>query len=81
MKEVNRLKYQFLHLTEAGTKKKIRLRADQFCGIVENNKGTVDIWTDMAEDGSAKVFTVTEDAEQIIEGLTEALRLAEKKEK
>ena len=81
LKEVSKLRYQFLQLTEAGTGKKIRLRADLFGGIIENTRGTVDVWTEFVEDGSSKVFTVSEDADQIIIGLAEAVRLSEEKKK
>lgn len=72
----------FIGLTEAGTEKAISLQASLIGAIVENARGTTDVWTKLHQDGDSKVFIVEEEAKDIREAMREGfLSVTEKGKK
>ena len=69
---MNPLSNFFLHFTEAGTEKKIRVRADLIAAYAENSRGSTDLWTTLTDDGGSKVFAIAEAPEEILASLQEA---------
>lgn len=67
----NPLDLVFLRLTESGTDSEISLQASLIGAIVENTRGSTDVWTKLSEDGDSKVFQVTESREEIQEAMRE----------
>jgi len=76
---MNPLSNFFLHFTEDGTNKKIRVRADLIAAYTENTRGSTDLWTTLSDDGGSKVFTVAEAPEEILASLQAAYSHIEKK--
>ena len=68
----NPLDLIYLKLTEAGTDKKIRVKAALIGAIRENQRGSTDIFTELLEDGDSKIFTVIETEEEVFEAMRAA---------
>jgi len=77
---MNLLNTIYIHLTSP-TGEMIKLRADLVGARVENTRGTIDVWTQLREDGDSKVFTVKEDDKYITEALFQAHEFAKKQER
>jgi hypothetical protein len=68
----NPLDLIFLRLTEAGTEKTVRLQASLIGAVLENSRGSTDVFTKLTEDGDSKVFIVQEKEDEIFDAMREA---------
>ncbi len=71
----------FLRLTESGTEKQLSLQASLIGAILENSRGTTDVWTKLHQDGDSKVFVVDETAEEIRDAMHEGYQTTKEKKK
>ena len=78
MTNINPLSLCFIILTESGTDKEIRLRADLIGAYISNTRGTTDVYTQLKEDGDSKVFSVMEHSEDIADALARMWGVQEK---